>query len=148
MLLLWWKNFDERIKNVKVIYMDIGDLFYHRQFLDLYNIPGLYSEWVVYPSHTNLIVNGLWSTRYGNGIVLYKVHSIPMSSTTVTRQLLGLWDFSGGNILCWYGVEPYRCHFVKYGECMGFCQIRSNSIVKGHRSYGIGMGLSRMNPIP
>ena len=29
MLLLRSKNFDERIKNVKVIYMDIGDLFYH-----------------------------------------------------------------------------------------------------------------------
>ena len=81
-------------------------------------------------------------------MVLYKVHSIPMSSITVTRQLGVVWDFSGGNIWYWYGAEPYQCHFVKYGECMGFCQIRSNSIVKGHRSYGIGMGLSRMNPIP
>ena len=81
-------------------------------------------------------------------MALYKIHSIPMSSTRVTRQLGMVWDFSGGNILYWYGAEPYQCFSVKYGECMRFCQIRSNSIVKGHGSYGIGMGLSCMNSIP
>ena len=33
-----------------------------------------------------------------------------------------------------------QCPTVKYGQCMAFCQIRSNSIVKGHGSHGIGKG--------
>ena len=71
-------------------------------------------------------------------MALYKIHSIPMSSTRVTRQLGMIWDFSGGNTLYWYGAEPYRsinAILLSMGNVWaGFCQIRSNSIVKGHRS--------------
>ena len=82
-------------------------------------------------------------------MVLYKVHSIPMSSITVTRQLGVVWDFSGGNIWYWYGAEPYQCHFVKYGECMGFCQIRSNSIEKDNGNYKwVSYGKPCPIPIP
>ena len=40
-------------------------------------------------------------------MVLYKVHSIPMSSTTVTRQLGVVWDFSGGKT---YGIGMGLSH--------------------------------------
>ena len=50
-------------------------------------------------------------------MVLYKVHSIPMSSTTVTRQLLGVvWDFSG----------------VTYGIGMGLSHINAILLSMGN----------------
>ena len=125
MLLLWSKNLMREVKMWNWFIWILETFFSHRQFLNSISLNWLYS------SHINFIVNYLWPTWYGNGMVLYKVHSIPTSSTTVTRQLGVLWDFSRSNILYWYGAQPYQCHFVRYGEYMGFCQIRRYSNSQG-----------------
>ena len=68
------------------------------------------------------------SDHYGNYMELYEIRSNPIEK---------VWK-------C-YGTDP---HTQCYGESMELYEIRSNPIEEGQLSYGFGMVLTHIIPIP